>query len=126
MSGITITTFAEVQAALDNFVNANGYPVGEAPHKIFWHKGETQDDQYQFFITGEAVPGYKILNVKDGATSNIILALSGTVPFDGTVYPQMPEGGPPYLDQPTIDAISAWITAGAKQFGDEPTPPKVG
>jgi hypothetical protein len=30
-----------------------------------------------------------------------------------------PIGGPPFLDQPTIDAISAWITAGAKQFGDK-------
>jgi hypothetical protein len=29
----------------------------------------------------------------------------------------MPVGGPPFLDQPTIDAISDWITNGAKQNG---------
>jgi hypothetical protein len=52
----------------------------------------------------------------NGPQSNIILALSGKPPFDGSTFPQMPEGGPPYLDQPTIDAICDWITAGANQF----------
>jgi hypothetical protein len=117
MDEVTITTFAEVQAALDTFVQANGYPVSQAPHGVFWHMGETEDEQYEYFVTKEAVTGYPIITKGDGPNSNIILALSGSLPFDGTVYPQMPVGGPPYLDQPTIDAISAWITDGAKQNG---------
>jgi hypothetical protein len=114
MSVITFTTFAQVQQALDNFVNANGYPVGQAPHKVFWHRGMTPDQQYVNFITGDAIPGVPIIK-KDGPNSNVILALSGLPPFDGTDFQQMPIGGPPFLDQPTIDAISAWISAGAKQ-----------
>lgn len=116
-SGITFTTFAQVQEALDNFVNANGYPVGQAPHKVFWHRGTTPDEQYNAFVTGNAIPGVPIIKKGDGPNSNIILALSGLPPFDGTDFQQMPIGGPPFLDQPTIDAISAWITNGAKQNG---------
>ena len=117
MNGVTITTFAEVQEALDNFVGPpNNYPVAGAPHGVFWHMGETQDEQYQYFVTQDAIPGFPILKKGDGAHSNIILALSGLPPFDGSKFPQMPVGGPPYLDQPTIDAISAWIDAGANQY----------
>ena len=118
MAAVTINTFADVQAALDNFIGPpNNYPVASAPHHVFWHNGKTQDDQYQYFITQDAIPGYKILVVNDGPNSNIINALQGTGPFSGGYPPRMPVGGPPWLDQPTIDAISAWITAGAKQFG---------
>lgn len=119
MSTVTITTFADVQNALDNFVNANDYPVAEAKHGVFWHRGTTADEQYQNFVTGDAIPGVPIIKKDDGANSNIILALSGLPPFDGSEFNQMPEGGPPFLDQPTIDAISNWITAGAKQFGNQ-------
>jgi len=116
MSKETITTFLNVQNALDALVCLNGYPVSQAPHGVFWHNGASQDDQYKNFVTGDAIPGYPILKKGDGAHSNIILALSGLKPFDGSTFPQMPVGGPPFLDQPTIDAISAWIDAGANQY----------
>jgi hypothetical protein len=124
---VVITTFAEVQAALDNFVGPpNNYPVAQAPHAVFWKRGKTADEQYQAFITGDAITGFPIIEKGNGPASNIILALSGQPPFDGSEFPQMPPQGPPFLDQPTIDAISAWITDGAKQFGDPAAPPKVG
>jgi hypothetical protein len=116
----TINTFADVQNALDKFVGPpNSYPVGEAPHGVFWHNGATEDEQYQYFVTQDAITGFPIIKKCDGPNSNIVLALSGRPPFDGSDFSQMPIGGPPFLDQPTIDAISAWITAGAKQFGDK-------
>ena len=116
MDKISITTFAEVQAALDNYVGTpNNFPVASAPHGVFWQKGTTQEEKYQYFITGDAIHGFPILVVGDGPNSNIINALQGTGKFSGE-FPQMAPGGPA-LDQPTIDAISAWITAGAKQFG---------
>jgi hypothetical protein len=115
---VTIETFAQVQAALDNFVGPpNNYPVAQAPHGVMWHNGATQDEQYKNFVGGYAIPTYAILIPGNGPGSNIILALNGQAPFDGSVFPRMPVGGPPWLDQPTIDAISAWITNGAKQFG---------
>jgi hypothetical protein len=128
MAGVSITSFADVQNALDNYVGPpNNFPVGGAPHGVFWHHGDTEDDKYQFFITDVAIPhsNFKILIVGDGPNSNIILALNGQPPF-GNFPPRMPVGGPPWLDQPTIDAISDWITAGAKQFADPAAPPKVG
>jgi hypothetical protein len=116
MAQIIYTTFAEVQNALQQFVTANKYPIGQAPHGNMWEKGgSTLDEQYQYFVTQDAIPGYKILVKGSGKTSNIILALSGQSPFDGGTFPQMPAGGPPYLSQDIIDAISAWIDAGAQQ-----------
>lgn len=122
MTKVTITTFADVQAVLDNYVGPpNNFQVGSAPHRVFWHNGTTQEEQYQYFITQEAITGYKILVVGNGPDSNIINALQGTGKFSGGFPPRMAPNGP-YLDQPTIDAISAWITAGAKQFGEQDAP----
>lgn len=115
MSGPVFTTFAQVQAALDDFVKQNNVPIAGAPHKVFWRRGNTADEQYMNFITGDAIPGFPIVK-KDGANSNIILALSGLPPFDGSEFPQMPPVPPGVtLGKATIDAISAWITNGAKQ-----------
>jgi hypothetical protein len=118
MSDPVFTTFAEVQAALDTFVSDNNVPVGQAPHGVFWHNGATQDDQYNNFVTGDAIPTFPILIKGDGAKSNIILALSGQAPFDGSELPQMPPTPPGVvLATPIINAISTWITNGALQFG---------
>jgi hypothetical protein len=116
MSASAFTSFAQVQAALDAFVGPpNNYPVGQAPHHVFWHRGNTAAEQYQNFVTGDAIPGFPIIIKGNGPQSNIILALEGQSPFDGTTFPRMPVGGPPWLDQPTIDQISGWITNGAPQ-----------
>jgi len=118
MAQVSIKTFADVQNALDTYVGPpNNFQVGSAPHGVMWHHGAKQDDQYQYFITQDAIKGFKILTVGDGPGSNIINALQGTGKFSGGFPPRMPVGGPPWLDQPTIDAISAWITNGAKQNG---------
>jgi hypothetical protein len=114
-------TFAEVQTALQNFVTTNNYPIASAPHGVMWAKGKTEADQYAYFTTQDAIPGFPIMQVGSGGTSNIILALSGLPPFDGSTFPQMPPSGPPFLDQNTILMISNWITNGAPQSASTPT-----
>ncbi|WOJ90418.1 hypothetical protein RZS28_03740 [Methylocapsa polymorpha] len=115
MAKIVFTTFAEVQTALQTFVTNNNIPISGAPHGVMWEKGgSTPDEKYQYFVTKDAIPGFPILTKGSGKTSNIILALSGKAPFDGSTFPQMPPGGP-YLATDIVEAISAWIDAGAKQ-----------
>ena len=108
------TTFAQVQNALQTFVNQNNIPIASAPHGVMWARGNTPAEQYQNFVTGDAIPGYKILQPGSGATSNIILALSGLPPFDGSTFPQMPPGGP-YLSADIVGQICGWIDNGAQQ-----------
>jgi hypothetical protein len=115
VSEIVFTTFAQVQNALQTFITTNNIPTAQAPHGNIWERGSNEDEQYQNFVTGVAIAGYSILTKGDGANSNIILALRGQPPFDGSEFPQMPAPNGPYLDNPTIDAIAAWIDAGAKQ-----------
>jgi hypothetical protein len=113
-AGAAFTTFSQVQNALQSFVTDNNIPVSGAPHGNMWERGTTPDQQYKAFVTGVAISGFPILQVGDGANSNIILALRGQSPFDGSTFPRMPVGGP-YLDDGTITAIEGWITNGAKQ-----------
>jgi|SRR5271166_2290552 len=105
-----IKTFADVQNALNTFVKNNNIPIAGARHGPFW------TTSYDSFVSGPVpdFPNYQILKKGDSKNSNIILALSGLPPFDGSTFPQMPLNGP-YLDQPTIDAIAAWIDAGANE-----------
>jgi hypothetical protein len=121
MPTIVIKTFADVQAALNNFVANNKITLGP-PHGAFWENGGDPGTQYGNFVNGDAIPGFPILVKGSGKDSNIIKALSGLAPFDHATnsadpFPRMPPPRGPYLDQDTIDAISAWIDAGAKQFG---------
>lgn len=114
MATEAFVSFAQVQAALQTFVTKNNIPINQAPHGNMWMRGTTIAQQYQAFVTGDAIPGFKILIVGNGDGSNIILALRGQAPFDGSEFPRMPAGGP-YLDDATITAISGWITSGAPQ-----------
>jgi len=114
MATPAFTTFAQVQNALQTFVVTNNIPINQAPHGNMWERGSTANDQYKNFVTGDAISGFKILIPGNGDGSNIILALRGEAPFDGSEFPRMPAGGP-YLDSDTITAIAAWITAGATQ-----------
>jgi hypothetical protein len=112
-----IKTFADVQKTLTAFATSG---IAESPHLAFWNTS------YENFVTGN-VPNVTdpnnnnnpipILIKGDGKSSAIILALSGLPPFDGSDPPlaQMPAPAGPYLDQDTIDAISAWIDAGANE-----------
>ena len=118
MGNPVFTTFAEVQAALDNFINSNGVPAAQARHGVFWHRGATEGEQYNNFVTGSAITGFPILIVGNGPGSNIILALLGQAPFDGSELSQMPLPPPNVvLDPSIVQAISDWITNGAKQNG---------
>jgi hypothetical protein len=121
MAAKVFTTFAEVQQALQNFVGPpNNIPVAGAPHQNMWERGSTAGDQYNAFVTGQVflpgsgypTTGYPILVKGNGQGSNIIMALSGSPAFP---FGQMPPSPYPSLDQETIDAISAWIDAGANQ-----------
>ena len=108
------TNFSTVQTILDDFVKENNIPIAGAPHGTFWRRGSSEDEQYQAFITGDAIPGFKIMVKGDSKNSNVILALSGRAPFDGSKLPQMPPGGP-YLEETDIQTIADWIDAGALQ-----------
>jgi hypothetical protein len=122
MPATVFNTFAEVQNALQTFVQNNNIQIASAIHQNFWERGSTLEEQYNNFVTGQVflpntgypTTGFPILQKGNGKASNIILALSGLPPFDGSTFNQMPQNGP-YLDQETIGAISAWIDAGANQ-----------
>ena len=100
-----VITFAAVQAILQNAVN--GDSIGE--HGNFW---ETTLDAFKTLKLFAGTPQEKqVLIVGDGANSNLIKALRGQPPFDGTYAPQMPDGYPPVPDA-QIDQIEQWIDAG--------------
>jgi hypothetical protein len=77
------------QNALQKFVNNNTITHGPPRGKL-WEKGSTPNKQYNNFVTGEAIPGYPILQKGNGKDSNIIEALSGITPFNLDPFPRMP------------------------------------
>src|SRR5258707_1326065 len=96
---VTIKTFADVQSALDKFVGPpNNYSVAQAQHGVFCPNGTTQDQQYQYFAAKDPIPTLKILMRGSGPQPKFLLALNGQPPFDGSTFPRMPVGGPPWLD----------------------------
>jgi hypothetical protein len=98
-------TFQDVQAILQNAVN--GDDIGE--HGNFW---QTTLDKFKTLVLFPGTRREKqVLVVGDGPNSNLIKALRGQPPFDGTYAPRMPDGYPPVPDD-KIDQISDWITAG--------------
>jgi hypothetical protein len=107
----TLTNYAQVQAALNAFVQQAGVTPGQAPHGAFWNSLT-----YEQFTTGN-VPGvplgpWKILEVGNSKGSNIIQILSGY----GKAYDdfgQMPQPNPPYNPEQTtlVTELAAWIDA---------------
>ena len=116
MAAIVFTTFAEVQAALQNFVSNNKIPIAGSPHGAMWANPSmgTAEQQYKNFMGAVPGIGVPILQPGSGKDSYIIKALSGPFALGSKTVSRMPPNGP-YLDQATIEAISAWIDAGAKQ-----------
>jgi hypothetical protein len=113
---MALKNYADVQAALNNFVNVAGVTPGQAPHGAFWNSMD-----YTEFTTGN-IPGvpagpWKILVVGNSQNSNIIQILSG-VGDAFNDFGQMPQPNPPYVppagtEQATLIAeLSAWIDAG--------------
>jgi hypothetical protein len=117
---MALTSYSDVQTYLDDLVATLGANIGGAPHGAFW-----RTLSYEQFTTG-SVPGvsgiapgdppnpngtWQILVVGDAASSNIIKALQGNPPFDGSIFPQMPADGPPFADAAQIQPLADWITA---------------
>jgi len=104
-----LTSYAQVQAALNAFVKTAGVTPGQAPHGAFWNSLT-----YEQFTTGN-VPGvplgpWKILVIGDAGNSNIIQILSAY----GKAYDdfgQMPQPNPPYNPEQTtlIQELTEWI-----------------
>jgi hypothetical protein len=116
---MALNSYADVQNHLNNVIAQLGSNIGRARHGAFWNSLT-----YQQFITGNVTnisrpPGdppnangtWKILVVGQSANSNIIKALEGNPPFDGTIFPQMPADGPPYFTQDQIQPLADWIDA---------------
>ncbi|MFL5330278.1 MAG: hypothetical protein ACJ8C4_15365 [Gemmataceae bacterium] len=92
--------FGDVQTILENAVNRD--TIGK--HGNFW-RNKTRDQFVALQIMGQ-----QLLVVGDSAASNLIKALKGLPPFDGTLAPQMPEGYSPVPDA-QIQQIVSWIDA---------------
>lgn len=114
-------SFARVVAILDASVGGPEAPVGV--HGAFW-RGISRDDFVEKKVLGKrlVVPGVL-------AESNLVLALRGEAPFDGTAFNQMPSGGRPPVSEADIVAIEQWIEGGCPAEGEgggqePPAPPQ--
>ena len=116
---MALNSYADVQKHLNAVIARLGSNIGGAPHGAFWNTLS-----YQQFISGpvpgvSASPGdppnpqgtWKILVVGKSDQSNIIKALQGDAPFDGTIFQQMPADGPPFFDPGDIQPLADWINA---------------
>lgn len=102
----TATGYARIQQILDQAVQGQSFGA----HGPFW-RNLTRDQ-----FVAKAVFGQKLLAVKadgtfDPVESNLVKALEGRAPFDGTVFPRMPLGFPPLAD-PQLSEIQNWIAQG--------------
>ena len=100
MIGILTTNISESSGNTEEYDAENS-----APHGAFW-----KTMTYQEFITGN-IFGYPIVDLGNAAGSNLILALKGLAPFDGSVFNRMPADGPPYFTDAQIQPIEDWINA---------------
>ena len=121
VSAVTLSHYADVQQYLIKILTANissqtGNTEEEdsessAPHGAFW-----ATMTYEDFTTGD-VPnmGMPVLKVGSASDSNIIKALLGQPPFDGSQFQQMPADGPPFLTPEQVQPISDWINNGCPE-----------
>jgi hypothetical protein len=110
MANPVLNSYGEVQQYLDNLIATLGSNIGGAPHGAFW-----KTMSFAQFTSGN-VPGvrgdWKVLVINSSKTSNIILALMGEAPFDGSIFPQMPADGPPFASPEQIQPLADWIDHG--------------
>jgi anaerobic selenocysteine-containing dehydrogenase len=98
--------FARVQQILDDAVGGPGAAIGA--HGTFW-RGATRDQ----FIN-MSVFGLKLIELGDGNGSNLVKALRGESPFDGSSFRRMPAGMGP-VSVGMISEIADWISTGAPE-----------
>jgi hypothetical protein len=96
----TTIKFPDVQTILENAVN--GDDIGK--HGNFW-RNVSRDQFVKLTVVGE-----QLLVVGNSADSNLVKAIKGLPPFDGTFAPRMPVGYDPIPD-PQIKQIADWIDA---------------
>lgn len=116
-----INSYVQLQQYLTHILTANvssktgnteeSDSENAAPHGAFWNTLSYND-----FVTGD-VPniGVPILVKSNSSASNLILALRGQAPFDGSQFERMPADGPPYLTDEQIAPIAGWIDAGCPE-----------
>jgi hypothetical protein len=106
----TITSYAQLGAYIDGVLSDLGVGSPGPPHRAFW-----RSLTYTQFVNGN-IPGVGVpaLVSRHSDQSNIILALRGLPPFDGSQFSQMPEGGP-FFSSAQIQPIADWIDAGCPQ-----------
>lgn len=107
-----IQSYAEFQSYMNSMIALYGTSIASAPHKAFW-----EIYTYEQFITGNAPnisPPVKILEVGDGAASNIVQALQGVGPLFGPNgnYGQMPADGTGPWTAAQIQPVIDWINKG--------------
>jgi hypothetical protein len=107
MAGPTLNSYTDVQKYLNDLVTALGCNIGGSRHKAFWNT--LTYEQFK----GGPVPlvsgNWKILEIGSPDTSNIIMALQGVAPFDGSTFPRMPADGPPFATPDQIQPLADWI-----------------
>jgi hypothetical protein len=103
-----MTRFEQIQQILERAVN--DLTIGR--HGNFW-RNKTRD---QFIYA--RVFGRPLLVVGKSAESNLVRALRGTAPFDGTELPRMPVGFVPVADD-QIQIIAQWIDDGCPDTSSE-------
>jgi hypothetical protein len=120
-SAVRITSYVQLQQYLTRILTANissktgnteeSDSESAAPHGAFW-----KTLSYKDFVTGD-VPniGVPILVKSDSGASNLIRALRGQAPFDGSEFERMPGDGPPFVTDEQIAPIAAWIDAGCPE-----------
>lgn len=101
-----MTRYEHVVQILDSAIGGPQASIGA--HGAFWRN--VSRDQFV------ALKVFKqdLLVVSSSANSNLIKALKGQDPFDGSLYPQMPVGFPAVADG-DIAFIAQWIDDGCPQ-----------
>lgn len=106
-----LSSFADVKAFLDNFIQTNGTDLSGSPHGDFWNV------DYDAFVNGDVpgVPGVKTLIKGDAEHSNLILILRGSITVAGKTYERMPADGSPFMSSDLIATLADWINRGCPQ-----------
>ena len=116
---MALNSYADVQNHLNTVIAQLGSDIADAPHGAFWNtlpylgfvSGDVPNVQVSPGDPPNAAGNWKILVIGKSADSNIIKALKGLPPFDGSIFPQMPADGPPYFSDAQIQPLADWIDA---------------
>ena len=106
---VTAGGYARIQQILDDAVHGNCFGA----HGPFW-RGITRDQ-----FVAKAIFGRKLLATRpdgsfDPVESNLMKALEGRPPFDGSLFRRMPDGYPPIAESQLAE-IRTWITVGCPE-----------